>query len=118
MVWGLHWVWKHYEAKAEFRSSAKIFTASTLAAITSFLVISFLHTHASIQLILGLAVFLAVYILGAPIIGAVTQSDIDVLRNMFSSLGIVSKIINIPLKAAEKAAQTKSAKKKQPEKST
>jgi O-antigen/teichoic acid export membrane protein len=118
MVWGLHWVWKHYKAKAEFGSSTKIFTASTLAAITSFLAVSFLHTHASIQLILGLAVFLAVYILGAPIIGAVTQSDIDALRNMFSSLGIVSKIINIPLKAAEKAAQTKSAKKKQPEKST
>jgi hypothetical protein len=48
----------------------------------------------------------------------VTQSDIDALRNMFSSLGIVSKIINIPLKAAEKAAHTKSANKKQPKKST
>jgi O-antigen/teichoic acid export membrane protein len=118
MVWGLHWVWRHYEAKAEFDSSAKIFTASTLAAITSFLVICFLHTHASIQLVLGLSVFLAVYILAAPTIGAVTQSDIDALRNMFSSLGIVSKIINIPLEVAEKVARAKSASKKQQDKST
>jgi len=42
--------------------------------------------------------------------GAVTQSDIDALQNMFSNLGIVSKIINVPLKAAEKAAQTKLTK--------
>jgi stage V sporulation protein B len=69
-----------------------------------------------IELGLGLIVFLAIYILGAPIIGAVTQSDIDALRHMFSNLGIVSKIINIPLKAAEKAAEAKSPNRKAGEK--
>ena len=113
MLWGLYWVWKHYEAKAEFRSSAKIFAASALAAIPSFLTVSFLHTTAAwIQLAFGLTVFLVIYILGAPLIGAVSQSDIDTIRDMFSSLGIVSKIINIPLKAAERAAQIKTANKK------
>ena len=106
-IWGLHWVWKHHQAKAELRSSAKIFTASALAAIASFLTTTLLHTAAWIQLVLGLAVFLLIYVLGAPMIGAIYQSDIDALRHMFSSLGIVSKIINIPLKAAEKAAQTR-----------
>jgi O-antigen/teichoic acid export membrane protein len=112
MIWGLHWVWKHYEAKAEFQSSAKIFTASALAAIASFLTTNFLHTAAWIQLVLGLAVFLVIYVLGAPLIGAIRQSDIDALRNMSSGLGIVSKIANIPLRAAEKAAQTNPANKK------
>jgi O-antigen/teichoic acid export membrane protein len=107
MTWGLYWVWKHYQAKAELRSSTKIFTASALAAIASFLTITLLHTAAWIQLVLGLAVFLLIYVLGAPLIGAIYQSDIDALRHMFSSLGIVSKIINIPLNAAEKAAQIK-----------
>jgi hypothetical protein len=35
---------------------------------------------------------------------------------MFSSMGTISKIINIPLKAAEKAAQTKSTNRKAREK--
>jgi O-antigen/teichoic acid export membrane protein len=116
MTWGLYWVWKHHQAKAELRSSAKIFTASALAAIASFLTTTLLHTTAWIQLALGLSVFLLIYVLGAPLIGAICQSDIDALRTMFSSLGIVSKIINIPLKAAEKAAQTK-ARHKTPEES-
>jgi O-antigen/teichoic acid export membrane protein len=117
MLWGLHWVWKHYEAKAELRSSAKILAASTLAALTSFLVVSLLHAHAFIQLILGVVVFLTVYVLGAPVIGAVTLSDIGALQNMFSGLGTVSIIINIPLKAAEKVASAKSTN-KQPRRSS
>ena len=38
-------------------------------------------------------------------IGAVTQTDINNLRSMLSGVGIVSKIVNIPLRAAEKGAQ-------------
>jgi O-antigen/teichoic acid export membrane protein len=106
MLLGLYWVWKHYEAKAEFRSSAKIFTASALAAAASYPT-TLLHASSLMQLVLGLAVFLVIYVFGAPLIGAVSQPDIDTLRNMFSGLGIVSKIINIPLKAAEKAVQIK-----------
>jgi stage V sporulation protein B len=120
MVWGLYWIWKHYEAKAELRSSAKIFAASTLAAIPSFLITSFLHTAALseralalTQLIIGLAVFLCIYILGASLIGAISQSDINTIRDVFSGLGIISKIINLPLKAAERAIQAKTTKKQQ-----
>jgi stage V sporulation protein B len=129
MFWVLYWIWKHYNAKADFRSSAKILTASTLAAIPAYLTVAFLQTalervHVSslvpwIELAVGLAVFLAIYVLGAPIIGAVSQSEIDGLRHMFSNLGIVSKIINIPLKAAERVAHAKRkgfARKKSPEK--
>jgi O-antigen/teichoic acid export membrane protein len=110
MIWGLYWVWKHYEAKADLRSSAKIFAASTLAAVPSFLIASFLHTAAWIQLVLGLIVFLVVYILGAPLIGAVSQSDINTLRDMFSGHGVISKIINLILKIAETTIQTKTTK--------
>jgi cystathionine beta-lyase family protein involved in aluminum resistance len=62
--------------------------------------------------VLGLAVFLIIYVLGAPLIGAMGQSEIDTIRNMFSGLGIISKIINIPLRAAEKAAKIKTPKQK------
>jgi|SRR5271157_3807578 len=111
MFWGLYWIWKNYNAKADFQSSAKILAASTIAALLAFLSISFLNAANWIKLIIGLVIFLTVYILGAPLIGAVSLTDIKNLRNMFSSMGIVSKIINAPLAAAEKAARFKSENK-------
>jgi hypothetical protein len=60
-----------------------------------------------IRLIIGLAVFLTAYVIAAPLIGAVYSADINNLRIMFSGMGIVSKIMNIPLRVAEKAAQIK-----------
>jgi O-antigen/teichoic acid export membrane protein len=41
MVWGLVWIWKNYGAKTDFGSSAKIFAASALASVVTFLLISF-----------------------------------------------------------------------------
>jgi hypothetical protein len=38
-------------------------------------------------------------------IGAVNLADINGLRTMFSGMGVISKIINIPLTAAEKVAR-------------
>ena len=116
MFWGLYWIWKHYEAKADFKSSAKILAASAIAAILAYLPTIFLNTAYWIKLVIGLIIFLAAYIFGAPIIGAVSLTDINNLRTMFSSMTILSKIINIPLKAAEKTARIKSANKKAQEK--
>ena len=117
MFWGLYWIWKHYKAKADFQSSAKILAASAVAALTAYLPTHFLNTANWIKLAIGLIIFLTVYILGAPILGAITQPDINNLRTMFSGMGIVSKIMSLPLNAAEKAAKAKSANKKSPESS-
>jgi O-antigen/teichoic acid export membrane protein len=112
MFWGLYWIWKHYKAKADFASSAKILAASTIAAVLAYLPTVFLSTANWTKLIIGLIIFLGTYIFGAPLIGAVSLSDINNLRTMFSSMGTVSKIMNIPLEAAEKAARIKSTHRK------
>jgi O-antigen/teichoic acid export membrane protein len=111
MFWVLYWIWKHYEAKADFQSSAKILAASAIAAVAAYLPTSLFNMANWIRLIIGLVVFLTVYVLSAPLIGAVSVTDINNLRTMFSSLGIVTKIINLPLNAAEKVALTRSANK-------
>jgi len=85
--------------------------ASALAAMPSFFVTKLLQGAAWGQLVLGLVVFLIIYVFGAPVIGAVSQSDIDGLRTMFSGLGIISRIINIPLSIAEKTAKARTNKK-------
>jgi O-antigen/teichoic acid export membrane protein len=103
LVWGLHWIWEHYKAKADYNSSAKIAVASTLAAIITYLFLAFINTVEWLRLAMGGTVFMTAYILVAPIIGAVTPTDINNLRIMLSGLGIVSKLVNIPLTVAEKA---------------
>jgi O-antigen/teichoic acid export membrane protein len=105
MFWILYWIWKHYKAKADFQSSARIFAASTIAAAAAYLPVSLLNTTNWIRLTVGAIVYLTVYILGAPIIGAINQIDIRNLRTMSSNMGIVSAIINLPLKAAERVAK-------------
>jgi O-antigen/teichoic acid export membrane protein len=112
MLWVLYWIWKHFGAKADFQSSAKILSASAIAAFTAYLPTIFLNTANWIKLIIGLTIFLIVYVMSAPAMGAVSQTDINNLRTMFSSMGVVSKIIDVPLSAAEKVTQTRSTSKK------
>ena len=111
LLWTLYWIWKHFKAKADFQSSAKILAASTIASFTAYLPTASLNTANWMKLIIGLIIFLTVYVLSAPLIGAVNQTDISNLRTMFSGFGFISKILNIPLKAAEKVALIKTPNK-------
>ena len=97
MFYGLYWIWKNYEAKVDFKSSTKILIASTIAAIITYLSLNFLNVADWIKLATGGIIFVATYILAAPIIRAINQSDINNLRTIFSGLGIISKLVNIPL---------------------
>jgi O-antigen/teichoic acid export membrane protein len=111
MFLGLHWIWKHYKVTVDWRSSAKIFLASTISAATTYLSLTFLDTVEWLRLITGGIVFLTVYIIVAPSIGAIVQDDINNLRAMLSGLGFISTIANLPLGIAEKIAGINSARK-------
>jgi len=102
VFWGLQWVRKHYEAKPDFRSSFRIFAASCIAAAITYLPLSLLHSAEWIRLGLGGMIFILIYITAAPSIGALTQTDINNLRNMIPNLGFLSKLLNFPLIFAEK----------------
>ena len=105
--WGLYWTWKHYGAKADLKSSAKIFAASAIAATSTYLCLIFFNTAEWIRLIVGATVFLSIYIFTAPLIGAVSKSDTNNLRTMLSGLGVISKLVNIPLTLMEKVANSR-----------
>jgi stage V sporulation protein B len=104
-LWLLYWIWKRYGARADLQSSAKILAASAIAAFIAYVPTIFLNMANWIKLTTGLIIFLTVYILSAPIIGAVSLTDINNLKTIFSNLGFVSKIINITLSVAEKASK-------------
>ncbi|MCW3995063.1 MAG: oligosaccharide flippase family protein [Candidatus Bathyarchaeota archaeon] len=112
MVWGLYWIWKNYKAKADFVVSAKIFVASAVASLVTYAFISVI-SFASwlIMLIAGTFVFLLMYLASAPLLGAVNQMDIENFRTMFSGLGIISKLLSVPLLFMQKMCKNNVAKK-------
>lgn len=65
-----------------------------------------------IELTTGGIIFVAAYVLAAPTIGAINQSDINNLRTMLSGLRIISKLINIPSTLAERVANLHFVKRK------
>lgn len=101
---GLYWVWKHYKTKADIKSSAKILLASLTATATAFLITNIIVFAEWIELAVGGLAFLIAYLAVAPTIGAINQTDINNLKTMFSGLGAVSKLLNIPLATMEKLA--------------
>jgi stage V sporulation protein B len=99
---GVYWTWKRYETKADLRNSGRIFLASTIAAITTFLLLNTFTATKWIMLAVGAIFFLLVYIICVPLVGAINQMDIKNLRIMFSGLGIISKLLEILLILIEK----------------
>jgi O-antigen/teichoic acid export membrane protein len=107
MFIGLHWAWKRYGTKIDFKASAKTFLASATAAIATYLFLSVFNTADWVLLATGLALFLAIYLTSAPLIGAINQADVNNLRTIFSGLGTTSKLLEIPLTIVEKPIKTR-----------
>jgi len=99
---GLYWASKHYAVKVDFKASAKILLASISAALTTYLFLAAFNAAAWIMLTAGVIVFLAFFLIVAPLIGAINQTDINNLRSMFSGLGVISTLLEIPLRLMEK----------------
>ena len=80
----------------------KIITASAIAGGTTYLFLNIFVAAEWMVLTIGAILFLSVYLICAPLIGAITQSDINNLRVMLSGLGLMSKIFGIILSIVEK----------------
>ena len=104
---GIYLTWRRYETKADFQNSIRIFLASTIAGVTTYLFLITSAVASWILLIVGAVLFLAIYIISIALVGAVNQMDIDNLRNMFSGLGPISKLLGILLILIEKPLKVK-----------
>ncbi len=106
MLAGLWWIRKHFGATIDWKSSAKIFLASGIAAVATYLLLSQFNASNRIEWFIevfaGGITFLVVYLVAAPLIRAVDKNDVRSLREMLSGLGPFSYIFNIPLKVIEK----------------
>jgi len=107
MIGGLYWTWKRYGVKADMHNSGRILLASTIASALTYLFLSFFVADTWIMLLSGFLLFLAVYLISAPLIGAINQADISNFRVMFSGLGPISKILKAILAILEKPLRVK-----------
>ncbi|MBS7646636.1 oligosaccharide flippase family protein [Candidatus Bathyarchaeota archaeon] len=98
---GSYWVWKHYNVRVDIKSSTKILATSFIAAATTFLVTNTMAYADWIKLVAGITTFLITYIVAAPAVGAVEKADVANLKIMFSGLGVISKLLSIPLSTME-----------------
>ncbi len=107
---GLYHIWKRYGSRADFGSSAKVLLASALATGTVYVFLSFVSAAYLVLLVVGFILFLVVYLISVPLVGAINQSDVDNLRTMFSNAGIISRLLEIPLKIIEKLLKIRNSK--------
>ena len=98
---GLYWARRKYGTKIDVKSSIRNLAASILAATTTFLVINFTAYADWIEFIIGTLTFAATYLFTAPAMSAINKNDINNLKTMFSELGALSELINIPLNFME-----------------
>ena len=100
----LWWIKKHHHATIDFKSSVKILTASSISAVLTYSLVFVLNSSNWITLTIGAIVFLASYIVIAPLIRAINKDDVKNLKEMFQTLGRLAIIIDIPLNIIEKIA--------------
>ena len=98
----LWWIKKHLAAKIDLSSSTRILIASAIAATPTYLLTTQLTQPDWLTLILGATIYLASYMITAPLIGAIDQTDTRNLKEMTKTLGPLTPIINIPLNIIEK----------------
>lgn len=110
-AWGFYWCWKNYKVKADFGSSARIFAASAIAALITFLFVNFVALPYVITLVLGIVLFMVVYLVAAPLLGAVNQTDINNFKSMSSGLGFIAIFLNPPLLLMQRFCRPSSPKK-------
>ena len=106
LILGLGFIKKHYDVTVDWRSSAKILFSSATAAALTYAVVAQLGFASWIRLVIGVVFFLAVFAAAALLTRTIDKSDINNLRAMTSSLGLVGKLLNSLLSLIEKLMTT------------
>jgi O-antigen/teichoic acid export membrane protein len=105
MFIGIYLVWNHFKMRADFQALGRILLSSSVAAGSAYVFLNVFDFASWLRLAGGSLIFLAMYFIFTPLTGAITLSDIDNLRHMLSSLGVLSKILEIPLRFMEALAR-------------
>lgn len=94
---------KRYNVTVNYKSSAKILLSSAVAAALTYTLIAQLNSFTSLtRLIIGVAIFTITYLIAAILTKSFDRTDINNLREMFSTLGPLRRLFNLILNLIEK----------------
>jgi O-antigen/teichoic acid export membrane protein len=94
---------KRYNLGINWKSSLKILLSSLTAAALTYLLTTQLTSLASlIRLIIGAATYILLYLVVAILTRAITQTDLNNLREMFTALGPLNPLLGAILNIVEK----------------
>jgi O-antigen/teichoic acid export membrane protein len=98
----LFWIKKNYRVAVDWASSIKILLSSALAAALDYVILLTLNFNSWILLLIGVIVFLPIFIMTIILTKAINSSDIANLREITGGLGAIGRIIRPILNAVEK----------------
>jgi PST family polysaccharide transporter len=96
------WIWKNYNLTIDWVYSGKILFSSAIPAILVYLVITQFTFSYWLQLVIGVFVFIPVFLVTALLMRTIERSDIDNLKNMTKSLGALHRVFAFFLSIVEK----------------
>ncbi len=86
------WIWKNFDLSVSWVFSGKILFSSVVPAFLTYLVVSYVNFANWVLLLIGVCVFLPIFLMLVLLTKTIERSDIDNLRNMTASLGPLHKI--------------------------
>ena len=93
---------KRYQVSLDWKSSAKILVSSSVTAILTYFVISWLPFSAPITLVVGVLVFMVVFLVTAIATKTISREDIEIIRKIVSGLGPLRKPLTLIFNIIEK----------------
>ena len=102
MIVGLYWIRKNYGITIDGLSSVKILLSSAVASSLTYVVVTHLAFDSWITLVVGVTIFVPLYVLASLLTRTVTLADVNNLRDMTKSLGLLHRVFVLVLDFYEK----------------
>ncbi len=102
LLWSMRFIKKRYGVSIDWVSSAKILLSSAITAAVTYLFVTWLPFSSPIRLILGVIVFVVVFLLVAIATRTIKRSDLDIIRQIIGGLGPLRKPLTFIFNLLEK----------------
>lgn len=99
IILGSWWIRRLYGISLDWSQAIKILVCSFAAGALAFATVSYLNLSVWLGLSTGLVILLSSFIVLAPLMGVISPDDVYNLRTIFSETGIISRLLETPLRA-------------------
>jgi O-antigen/teichoic acid export membrane protein len=102
LFWSMNFIKKRYGVSIDWISSVKILISSSVAALANYFFVYWLPFSNPVELILGVIMFVIVFIATALVTRTINQSDIAIIKQIAGGLGPLRKPLTLILDLLER----------------